>query len=45
MIEIEMDECEMSDSDYTDEELRTVYRFYGCKVKDRLLIPKVVDDG
>lgn len=43
-MEIEMDECEFSESDYTDEELRTIIRFYGCKVKDRLLIPKVVND-
>lgn len=43
MIEIEFDECEYADSDYTDEELRSFYKLCGPLAKDKLLIPKVVD--
>lgn len=45
MVNIEMAECEMSESDFTDEELRLIARFLGVKFKDKLLIPKAVEDG
>ena len=40
---IEFDECEMSESDFTDEELRLIAKFLGEKFKDKLLIHKEKD--
>lgn len=44
MIEIEMDECEFSESPVSDETLRMIKGLFGPKVKDKLLIHKD-DDG
>lgn len=43
MIEIEMDECEFSESLVSDETLRMVQGLFGAKVKDKLLIHKDED--
>jgi hypothetical protein len=40
---IEMDESEMSESDFTPDELRQVLKLLGPEIKDRLLIPKEPD--